>query len=67
MINESDVLPINAPPIARCEPGQRMTVEVSSSHFSSKRKENVILQWRLSGIDTLGKAHQDLVAGLGSD
>ncbi|HEX7861407.1 MAG TPA: glycoside hydrolase family 2 [Verrucomicrobiae bacterium] len=63
IINESDMLPINAAPIQRCEHGQRLTIEVSSSHFSSKRHENVVLQWRLSGIDTQGKYRQDLARG----
>lgn len=63
IINESDVLPINAPPISRCEHGQRVSIEVASSHYSSKKHENVVLQWRLSGIDTLGKYHQEIVRG----
>lgn len=62
IINESDVLPINAPPIERCTPGQKVRIEVSSSHFSTVRHENVVLQWRLSGIDTLGKYHQLFVS-----
>lgn len=62
IINESDVLPINAPPIARCHHGQRIRVEVASSHFSTTRHDDVVLQWRLSGIDTLGKYHQLLVS-----
>jgi hypothetical protein len=61
IINESDVLPIDAPPIARCQPGERVEVPVSSSHYSSAHHQNVVLQWRLSGVDTLGKTHQDLV------
>jgi hypothetical protein len=63
IINESDVLPMNAPPISRCEPGQRVSIQVASSHYSSQKQENVVLQWRLSGIDHLGKVHQDLVTG----
>jgi hypothetical protein len=63
IINESDTLPINAPPIQRCDHGQRLSIEVASSHFSSKRHENVVLQWRLSGIDTHGKYQQDLARG----
>ena len=63
IINESDVLPINAPPMQRCGHGQRVSIEVASSHFSTKRHENVVLQWRLSGIDTLGKYRQELARG----
>ncbi len=63
IINESDVIPIDAPPISRCSPGQRLKIDVSSSHYSNRRHENVILQWRLSGIDTVGKHHQDITRG----
>ena len=63
IINESDVLPIDYPPISRAEPGQRVKIDVASSHFASVRTENVVLQWRLSGIDVLGKVHQDIVRG----
>ncbi|MGZ8921311.1 MAG: glycoside hydrolase family 2 protein, partial [Limisphaerales bacterium] len=63
IINESDVIPINAPPIQRCDHGTRVSIEVASSHFSSRRHENVILQWRLSGIDTQGKYRQALARG----
>ena len=63
IINESDAIPIDAPPIQRCAHGQRVRVEVASSHFSSQRHEEVVLQWRLSGVDTLGKYHQNLTKG----
>jgi hypothetical protein len=63
IINESDVIPIDAPPISRCVPGQRVKIDVASSHYSNRRHENVVLQWRLSGVDTLGKHHQDLERG----
>src|SRR5690606_37409124 len=52
-----------APPIQRCASGQKVSIDVSSSHFSSRKHENVVLQWRLSGIDTLGKYHQNIVQG----
>lgn len=60
IINESDVLPMNAPPVARYSLGAEIEVEVASSHYSSTPHQNVVLQWRLSGIDALGKTHQDL-------
>lgn len=63
LINESDVLPIDAAPIQRCGFGQLIVVAVASSHFSSVKHENVVLQWRLSGIDSLGRIHQDLASG----
>ena len=63
IINESDVLPINAPPVDRCDHGQRVRVEVASSHFSSHKHENVVLQWRLCGVDTLGRYHQNITTG----
>jgi hypothetical protein len=63
IINESDVLPIDAPPISRRQPMERVRIEVASSHYSTRKQDNVALQWRLSGIDTLGKHHQDLARG----
>jgi hypothetical protein len=61
IINESDVLPLDAPPIARHAPGESIAVDVSSSHYSSAKHENVVLMWKLSGVDTLGKIHQDII------
>jgi hypothetical protein len=63
IINESDVIPLDAPPVSRCAPGTHVSIDVSSSHYSNNRHENVILCWRLSGIDTMGKHHQDIARG----
>jgi hypothetical protein len=63
MINEGDVLPINAPPIRACAPGERMEIEVLSSHFSRRRRENITLHWLYSGIDSLGTVYPDLARG----
>ncbi|HEX8833346.1 MAG TPA: hypothetical protein VF719_04060, partial [Abditibacteriaceae bacterium] len=63
IINGSNVLPVDAAPISRHEPGAHISVDVSSSHYSSHGYKDVSLQWRLSGIDQLGKIHQDLVRG----
>lgn len=63
IINESDVLPINYPPVERLNTGQMVRVEVSSSHYSTHPQKGVFLQWRLAGIDTLGKVHHDLAVG----
>lgn len=57
MINAGDVLPMNAPPIRHCTPGEELTVEVYSSHFSRRRHDNVTLHWLYSGMDTLGTLH----------
>jgi hypothetical protein len=54
MINQGDVLPINAPPIRDCAPGETIEIEVLSSHFSRRQRDNVTLHWLYSGIDTLG-------------
>lgn len=62
-INESDVLPIDAPPVSRISPGDQITLDVASSHFSSQAKAGVVLRWRLAGIDTCGRIYQDLVRG----
>lgn len=63
IINESDALPVDAPPIARMPPGQTVRVDVASSHFSSRPNRNISMRWRLDGMDTRGKIHQDLARG----
>ncbi len=63
IVNQGDVLPIDAPPIRRCAPGEEILIDVFSSHFSRRKRENVTLQWRLSGIDSLGWLHDDLASG----
>jgi glycosyl hydrolase family 2 len=63
IVNQGDVLPIDAPPISRCAPGEEVQVPVYSSHFSRRKREGVTLHWRLSGIDSLGWLHDDLGSG----
>ncbi|MDB6007272.1 MAG: glycoside hydrolase family 2 sugar binding, partial [Prosthecobacter sp.] len=63
LINQGDVLPIDAPPIQRCSPGQQIEVDVFSSHFSRRVRDGVMLQWSLSGTDSLGWLHGDLASG----
>lgn len=63
IINESDVLPFDAPPVTKLAPGDPVWLDVASSHFSSRIKKDVVLQWRLAGIDTSGRIYQDLVRG----
>jgi hypothetical protein len=63
LINEADVLPIDAPPIRACAPGEAITVDVYSSHFSRRRREDVTLQWLYSGMDSLGEIHTTLARG----
>ncbi len=63
IINESNVLVVNAPPVARHAPGSSARVPVSSSHFSVQQHSGVTLQWRLVGVDTRGRLHQELARG----
>jgi hypothetical protein len=63
MINQADVLPIDAPPIQRCKARQKMKIDVFSSHYSPTMHEKVTLTWRLSGIDTYGWLNDDLASG----
>src|SRR5205085_7686744 len=63
IVNAGDVLPIDSPPIRRCAPGEEITVDIFSSHFSRIRKSDVLLQWRVGGIDSLGWMHDCIVAG----
>lgn len=63
LINQGDVLPINAPPVAEVRPGDPIEVEVLSSHFSRRVREGVTLHWHYSGIDSLGTRHPELARG----
>jgi len=63
IINQGDVLPINAPPISQLEPGGTVEVEVLSSHFSRRRRDGVTFHWLYSGIDTIGALHPCLERG----
>jgi hypothetical protein len=63
LINQGDVLPIDAPPIQRRSPGEEIVIGVYSSHFSRKHRENVVRHWRFSGGDSLGWMHDDLNSG----
>jgi hypothetical protein len=63
IVNNSDVLALDAPPIQRCAPGQTVAIDVYSSHFSRPQIDNVHLYWRLGGIDNLGRVHAGIVSG----
>jgi hypothetical protein len=63
IVNQGDVLPIDAPPIARYTPGQEVAIAVSSSHFARRKREGVTLYWTVSGIDSLGWAHDRICRG----
>ena len=61
IINAADVLPVDSPPARRTAPGEAISVEVRSSNYGAHRPDgSVVLQWRLSGIDELGRVHADL-------
>ncbi|HEY2614715.1 MAG TPA: glycoside hydrolase family 2 TIM barrel-domain containing protein [Chthoniobacterales bacterium] len=63
IVNQGDVLPIDAPPIARYAPGEEVEIDVFSSHFARRERKEVTLYWSLSGIDSLGWAHDRLAHG----
>ncbi len=63
IINESDALPIDAPPMSAHAPGGQFRVPVFSSHYSTKPHKHVTLQWCVGGVDTFGTVHQDLDRG----
>jgi hypothetical protein len=63
IINQGDVLPINAPPISQLEPGGTTDVEVLASHFSRRRRDGVTFHWLYSGMDTIGTHHPSLARG----
>jgi hypothetical protein len=63
IINESNSLPVDSPPVRRLHPGERVRIEVSSSHYSTKRHTDVSLHWTLGGIDDRGRIHKDIIRG----
>jgi hypothetical protein len=63
IVNQGDVLPIDAPPIQRCVPGQEVPIDIYSSHFSRRHRENMSLHWRFSGVDSLGMLYDNLESG----
>jgi len=63
IINESNALPVDAPPIQRLPPGNIARLEVASAHFSTVKREGVALHWLLCGMDTRGHIHRDLARG----
>ncbi len=63
VVNESNALPIDSPPVQRLLPGQTITLEISSSHYSTRKYENVFLHWAMAGIDTRGRFFQDVACG----
>ncbi len=63
IINESNTLPLDAPPVQKVQPGQTVLLEVASSHYSSRHYEQVTLHWAMAGIDNRGRYHQDLACG----
>ncbi len=63
IVNQGDVLPIDAPPIARHRAGEELEIDVYSSHFARSKRAEVTLYWTLSGIDSLGWAHDRLLQG----
>lgn len=63
LVNQGDVLPINAPPIYRVATGELIEIEVLASHFSRRPHADVTLHWRYWGIDTLGICHASLTRG----
>jgi hypothetical protein len=64
IINESDALPIDAPPIQKVRPGESVNIDVASSHFSTRPKKNIMLHWRMGGVDGRGRFYQDLARGV---
>jgi hypothetical protein len=64
IINSANTLPVDAPPIGRHTPGEIVRIDVASSHFGTKPQRDISLMWRLSGMDTLGRIHQNIERGI---
>ena len=63
MVNQGDVLPIDAPPIQRCAPGEAKRIPIFASHYSRREWGPLTFFWKLSGIDALGRITQSLASG----
>jgi hypothetical protein len=63
IINESNTLPVDSPPVRRFAPGETARLEVASSHFSTRPRRDVGLHWAMAGVDTRGRFLQDLARG----
>src|SRR5437899_2823918 len=63
MINESNALPVDSPPVRRVAPGEVVRLDVSSAHFSTRQYQNVSLHWQLGGMDIRGRLRQNLARG----
>ncbi|MFT3783391.1 MAG: glycoside hydrolase family 2 TIM barrel-domain containing protein [Nibricoccus sp.] len=63
LVNQGDVLPINAAPITQVTPGASLEVEVYSSHFSRRPRHGVTLHWHYTGMDDLGLTHAEIARG----
>jgi hypothetical protein len=63
IINESNTLPIDSPPVQRLPPGGIVKLDVASSHYSTRKYERVFLHWQMGGVDGQGRIRQDLARG----
>ena len=63
IVNHGDVLPIDTPPIRRVPAGNEIEVDVFSSHFAQQARQDVVLHWTLSGLDSLGRTYDRLAQG----
>ena len=64
IINESNTLPLDSAPILRLPPGASVRLKVYSSHYSTRKYDDVSLHWYLGGLDSQGRIHRDLVRGV---
>src|SRR5205823_14881607 len=60
IINESNALPIDSPPIQRLAPGATVRLPVASAHFSAHTYQNFRLLLQMGVIDACGRLHQFL-------
>jgi hypothetical protein len=63
IINESNALPMDSPPIQRLTPGTTIRLPVASAHFSTRKYDDICLRWQISGMDSRGRLHQNISFG----
>ena len=63
IVNQGDVLPIDAEPIQRCAPNETKRIDIFGSHYSRRELGPVTFFWKLSGIDSLGRMTENIASG----
>lgn len=62
-LNNLDFLILDSPPCPSVQPGGSLNIPLAFSHFSGRNLDELVLQWRLDGLDADGQWWGSLIAG----